>query len=185
MNKSSKILIGFVGILFVSLPLMSIVNATENEIEQQPYTKTWVINGKIVSAKVERLGRILVFDGDITVPNGETYDGIFLVLWRNGNRHVMKLEDSEFKWNMDHCELSIDRPRLTLYLKWETKSPTQDIHRTFGENLKITIDGQGRPARVKGSIELFEQDISVPLYGHGLVLHGTIIIEAVPLLEVT
>jgi hypothetical protein len=162
---------------------MSIVNATENVIEQQTYVKTWVINGKIASAKNERLGRILIVDGEITVPNGEMHEGIFLILWRNGNRRIIRLEDSEFKWSMDHCEFSIERPRFKLYLEWETKSPTQDIYSIFGENVKITIDGQRRPARVKGSLELNEQNISIPSCGHGLVLHGTIVIEATPLFE--
>jgi hypothetical protein len=183
MNKNSKILIGITAILFLSLPLLNIVYAVDSGIEQQASLKTWIIDGKIAFAKFEKLGRILIVDGEIIVPNGDLHEGIFIILWRNGNRHVMRLEESEFKWSMNHCELSIDRPKRTLYIEWETKSPTQDIYREFGENMKITIDGQGRSARVKGLVEIVEQNKSVPLCGRGLVLHGTIIIEAIPVLE--
>jgi len=170
-------------ILFLALAFAAVLVAVpafaapveEVEVEQ----RTWVLDGRIASAQVRGLGRVLVVDGTVTRPDGNETAGTFLFLWRQGVRRVIRLDAAEFHWSMETCELKIDREKISLYLTWNTRSPTSKVHReTSNDKWCLTIDGSGRLAGVRGSIEFPETERGPwRLFGRGCVLQGSVVMS--------
>jgi len=160
--------------MMITVPVLAAPVAGTEKAE-----KTWVLDGNITYAEVWRLGRIIVLEGTLTLPNGTPTNGTFLFLWHNGKRNVIRLQDGEFHWNMTSCDLHVDRAKIDLNLTWNTGLQTSKVHReTSNENWSLTIDGSGRPARVRGTIQ-FSQGTTRHLFGRGAVFQCSAVVTRV------